>query len=224
MIEIAMTLYNRVAYTKQGIQSLHKAINNEIKVNFIDDCSAIYNTEAMKEIIRDCGMTNFSYYVNEKNLGIERNIFFVPYVIDSPYTYITDNDVIYSSKFLEQLKNGVRAIGAWGRPVAITFFDTPAHKIIEEYPEDYNVKATLGGASLLIKTDVFQKALSHAVRNGFCDSRKTSWDYGLCDYFNKNNGLLLSTKKSYVEHIGEEGVHSRVGLAGSFVQARNFEE
>ena len=224
MLEICMTLYNRVGYTMKGINSLHKVINNEIKVNFIDDCSTPMNTGAIKEIIKECGMTNYSYYLNERNLGIERNIFFVPYVIDSPYVYVTDNDVIYSSKFLEELKKGVKSIGGWSRPVAVTFFDTPAHKIIEEYPEDYNVKTTLGGASLLIKTDVFQKALSHAVRNGFCDSSKTSWDYGLCDYFNKNNGLLLSTKNSYVQHIGEDGVHSRINLPGSFVSANNFIE
>ena len=224
MIEIAMTIYNRVTYTKQGIESLHKVINNEIKVNFIDDCSTPMNTGAIKEIIKDCGMTNYSYYLNERNLGIERNIFFVPYVIDSPHVYITDNDVVYSSNFLEQLKKGVKTIGSWSRPVAITFFDTPAHKVIEEYPENYNVKATLGGASLLLGTDVFQKALSHAVRNGFCDSSKTSWDFGLCDYFNKNNGLILSTKKSYVQHIGVDGVHSRINVPGSFVNAQNFEE
>lgn len=223
MIEIAMTLYNRVGYTVQGIKSLHKVINNEIPVNFIDDASAPMNTEAIKETIKDVGMTNYNYRTNERNLGIELNIFLVPYVVDSPYLYVTDSDVIYSSQFLEQLKRGVAFIGNNDNSV-ITFFDTPAHKIIGPLNDDYNIKNSVGGVSLLLKTDTFFKSLKYTLRNSYTDSTKTSWDFGLSAYCKENNILLLSTKNSYIQHIGVDGVHSRANLPGSFNEAMNFVE
>jgi hypothetical protein len=223
MLEICMTLYNRVGYTMKGINSLHKVINNEIKVNFIDDCSTPMNTGAIKEIIKECGMTNYSYYLNERNLGIERNIFFVPYVTNSEYLFLTDNDIVYSSKFLEQLKKGVGFIGS-GNNSIITFFDTPSHKIIDEYDENYNLKQSVGGASLLLKTNTMFNALKYTLKNGYTDSAKTSWDWGMVNYCKENNIKILSTKNSYVQHIGIDGVHSRSNLPNSFDEAKNFIE
>lgn len=223
MVEICMTIYNRPKHTIQGIKSLHKVVNNEVKVNFIDDCSTPINTGAIKETIIDCGMTNYDYIQNERNLGIERGVFFVPYVISTPYLYLTDNDMIYSSQFLEQLKKGIKFIGNNGN-AAITFFDTKSHAIVYPYNMDYNLKNSIGGASLLIRTDMFFNSLKYALKNGFCDSSKTSWDHGMSKFFKECNAPLLSTKNSYVQHCGETGLHSRPEIPGSFDQADNFIE
>ena len=222
MVTIVVSIFNRPNYTVKSIESLHKVIKNRVEVVFVDDFSTPQNTAAIKDFINQTGMTNYKYYVNEIRLGIERGVFFFPMYVDTPYVYISDNDVIYSSMFYEKLKESVKYMSSHSNPnMAITLFDTPAHSPVGEF-EGYNLKHTVGGVSLLVKKDVFNKALTFTVRNGYCDSRKTSWDYGVSKYFEVNHGKLLVTNESYVQHIGEEGLHSRKSIPSSFVQAGNF--
>ena len=224
MVTICISVFNRLQYTMKSIASLHKVIQNKIPVVFMDDHSDTINTAAIREYITEQGMTNYKYYYNERNLGIERGVFFLPYMVDTTYMYISDNDVIYGSRFYETLQTTIKTMQELSNNTIVSLFDAPEHKIINSYNDDYNIKATLGGVSMLVKKDYFVKALSYVVMNDFCNSAKTSWDWGATEYVKQNNGLMLSTKNSYVQHIGEEGLHSRKNIPNSFVKSNNFIE
>lgn len=219
-LTIFVTLYNRLTYSLQSISSLHEQVKNRVKIIFIDDSSAEENNRLVKSHINEIGLENFEYYINERNLGIERSIFFIPYFSDTKLLYITDNDVLYSNSFYTQLFNGVKMVSNTSNAI-ISLFNA-GHKETGNVFNGYKEKINLGGISMLTKTETLFNALKYAVKNGYCDSRKTSWDFGVSKYCKDNHGLLLSTEKSYIQHIGETGLHSRPEIPGSYVFAENF--
>lgn len=184
------------------VPSLKSLELTRLPVTIIDDASEPDVQEYLRKTVQ---RTGWKLYTNSKNLGVAVNNISRANYVDTEWMYITDSDVIYSSEFnyeLQKLLVLCKATNGIG-----SLFNTGnRHTRIMEETEHYLRKGSIGGVSMLIKTDLFKTITadyqSH-LRGGY-----TGWDYAIVFYAADNNIPIWVTRDSYVDHIGEYGAHS----------------
>lgn len=216
-LTITITTYNRPFVLEKSLKSLQKATN--LPVVIIDDASTDNNT---KKTLLKYGMqkNNWQVKFNKSNLGAAANNSTRGQYVNTKWMYITDSDVIYSRQFTQRLKalkeyctqcNGIGTL--------FNTYTANRHQEINnhEFSNDkYVVKRSIGGVSMLIETSLFNEVMP--VYKDYLRPGYTGWDYGLVFYAQEHNIPLISTRKSYVDHIGLYGVHSN----GACDKAKEF--
>lgn len=202
-IPLYVCTYNRDDITLRSIQSLAKSnIPDWVEVIVLDDGSDERLLNKLRPLSQKFGWT----LVEHKHIGIPLcKVMRINMILRKseipdkcPFMLISDSDVLYSKNWIQALRSLYEKIP---QPV-ITGFDTRTnmHEVLEDHGF-YGVKASIGGANLLIDMD-FYKAIG-----GLRNARE--WDWSLTTDVKNYGGKLVCTLPSIVDHIGEEGVWAR---------------
>lgn len=221
-MDILLTTFNRAKYLKASLQSLLESDLGDSTLHIYDDCSEQPETlEILKSFHLDLSLkcpTHF--FKNKNNLGCDKNITTsARKVIEKTgcdYIVTTDSDTIYHKDWLTFLKAQFEFKNLDG-VAAISLFNTYNHKVIEEFDEHLNIKESLGGMTVAVKSSYFLEMDETTATEGkpwFC------WDWEVVNAAAKKGEKLLCSKESYVQHIGKFGVHSRGD--GSWDRCNNF--
>jgi len=198
---VNLLTYNRSDILKESMDSLAKHVTPEI-LHVIDDCS----TENTEDILMKYQL-NMCFNQNKINLGVQANnkgrLNNMLYDHEE-FVYLTDSDVLYSSKFESELQK-LKSVMERDKTILVgTLFNctTRGHSnsIIRNYNEDYVVKKTCGGVSMLIRVEDFKNAIERY--------SNIDWDWAVGFYADYTNKKIIATKQSFIEHIGIIGVNS----------------
>jgi glycosyltransferase involved in cell wall biosynthesis len=118
--------------------------------------------------------------------------------LNCKYLMCLDSDAIVREDWISVLKN---LHDSFMTPYkVITGFNTNNHKIMLS-GVNYCRKQSIGGINMFFTKNVYRNNIRKFLNN-------TSWDYQVCEEINQSGGVLISTKPSVVQHIGEEGLWS----------------
>lgn len=224
---ISMTTYNRYEYLWTSLESLLKSEFPPNSTLFIsDDHSTDRNViDLLKSIEgRTIDGLNIEVLYRQMNVGVGINATeaarqcFASSKDD--YIILTNSDAIYNPRWILELMkarenliySGVNNIGA------ITAFnmeykdkDPYGHQVTGTTPSGVRVKKSCGGLGVMINRVPFFNTF--ITRNG--------WDCRFVDTCYLMNYGIYCTDKSYVQHIGVKGLHSRgnkiIDVAKDFV-------
>lgn len=105
-IDILLATYNGEKYLKEQIDSILNQTYKNIKLIVSDDCSKDKTVEILKEYEKKDERVEI--YIQEKNLGVVKNIEFLLSKVESKYYMLSDQDDIWNEekveKSLEKLK------------------------------------------------------------------------------------------------------------------------
>ncbi len=118
--------------------------------------------------------------------------------------YLTnlDSDTLVKKDWLKQLKEMYEKLKPKYKDLILTGFNTKNHKIHKEL-EDHNLKLTVGGINIFMSSELYKNLKLH-------DSALNTkyWDWSLCSVILRNKFSIATLKKSVVQHIGFDGMHS----------------
>lgn len=215
LITLTITTYNRLQYLQPSLQSL-ESLKLPLETIILDDASEDFVQKYIKSV---ASKNKWNVHFNESNLGSTKNNIKRAEFVKTEWMYITDSDVLYSSLFASELE---KLLDFCVKNDCIgSLFNTQGsgrHTKILNQKNSYLQKESIGGVSMLIKTNLFKKITKEHKKHlapGF-----TGWDYAVVFYSKKNNIPIWVSKDSYVEHIGAVGAHSN----GLHDKAINFVE
>ena len=156
-MEILLTTFNRAKYLIHSLQSLFDSDLGDSTLHIYDDSSE--QPEAL-EALDSISNPQVKLHKNKVNLGCDKNITIsARKVIEETgcdYIVTTDSDTIYNKEWLNFLKvqfekDKIKNDGV----AAISLFNAEAHKVVEKYDNDLNVKQSLGGMTVAVKSSYF---------------------------------------------------------------------
>jgi glycosyltransferase involved in cell wall biosynthesis len=208
-IVMCLTTYNRYDILKESLNSLSKT-------NFPDNCCLMiqddYSTDIRIRSLLDSLKLEIPVKLcyNSENLGCDRNVMSsitnAFNSTDEDYVLVLDSDAFYHpdwlNKTLELLEED--SIGM------ATTFNTPKHPVIKE-EDRYYQKRSLGGFCVALRRDVFENIPD-----------TLEWDWKANMVCGQMGLKIITSKESYVEHIGVVGTHCRPGSGKTADKANNF--
>ncbi|MFY7964660.1 MAG: hypothetical protein ACOVO1_07170 [Chitinophagaceae bacterium] len=221
--------YNRVQLATESIMKLVMQKPSNSIVDVIDDCSkeSLFELEYLLNEPLSNHFPKNQLRQNKVRLGVELNN--INRLNDSIYdnqefVYLTDNDVCYSRLFYIQLEKLKNLMIEDKSIFASTLFNYnivgSCHPEIGNYNEDYVLKNSFGGVSMLIRVEDFKKAMEYYQSPNYRYVK--GWDWAVCHYgISVENKKLVATKNSYVQHVGIEGENStkeRYDYANNFIK------
>jgi len=103
---VIMMTYNRFSYIKRTIESLYKRAGNKFDLFVFDDCSDKKTQEKLKKLKKKY---KFNLFVNEKSIGIYKNLYsnigFIPKTYDYYVKLDSDVEILSDNFFPELLEN-----------------------------------------------------------------------------------------------------------------------
>jgi hypothetical protein len=221
-VGIIVPLFNRHKYVETFFSSLIKSD--------LTDCLIIFIDESMtKDVDDDKKLVN--YFV--KNICIDNSIkifktthgnmfdsIIVGCDLASIYcdTLITiDSDTIHAENWVTQSIELYYKILQTNENLILSPFNTinaNRHVIIDEFDE-YYTKNSVGGCCLIFNKKLYYKLIR-------CGLISHKWDTNLINNIKNNNGLIIVTKPSLIEHIGIESSGHRVDNTQEYDVAIDF--
>lgn len=201
-ITIGITTYNRLPVLKQMAETLYltEGLAAEgMHIRIYDDKSTDFGIADLEKLLP----TAVQIIRRRKNMGANRNMYQMYHDFletDDEYLYHADSDLIYHPGWLNFVKmmiphtNGIFSI-----------YNSAQHPVegvpitVQDIPFVY--KTFLGSAGVVLRRDLVKLVAEH------CPPTPTfDWDWA---YYLKNNGYpLLTSQRSYVQHIGLTGYNS----------------
>lgn len=215
---INVTTFNRSNIAIPSLQQLIKATNEGSKhpIVITDDGSTDNTLNCYLLALTKKHASRYICVNLLTHAGVEQNnikrLLFTPayFLINYEFVYFTDDDMQYSSQFLQQLNQVKEYMLHNNNIFAATLFNvnhlrSPTHTPVGEI-DGYDIKPSFGGCSMLIRTVDFSNAMQHYTSRQYNGNQ--GWDWAICHYAQQQNKLLIATKNSYVQHIGKTGVNS----------------
>ena len=207
---LGMATYNRPEYLKETFDSLLASDLSFAKdIIIFDDCSTDGRTLEIIENFISKTKIEVRFYKTEKNTGANRTTFMIAFEAfkNNDLLIMLGSDSKFHRNWLIELDN-LKAICDknyinWGY---LTVFNTPVHKTMYQIDENICLKRDIGSFASMFQKDIFKQLSEDAelMKVG----KSWDWLYGYkCDQLNK---LILSTKKTYVQHTGIVGTNSTV--------------
>jgi len=200
-IPLFISTYNRINITRESLTSLIQSeLPEHIEVIINDDGS----TQSMLNMIQE----DYSSFVliknqhrgipNGKILPIQAGLKNFP---DIPYFFISDSDMIYTKYWVQTLEKIYSENTKESKVAIVTGFDTAGngHKVIRKLNKFTGIKASVGGANLLVDKEFYDEE----------PFRNRGWDWTFSKRARGKDRLLITTVPSIVEHIGVHGTFSR---------------
>ena len=111
------------------------------------------------------------------------------------YLCCLDSDTIVSKNWIDKLKETFNLVD--GEHKIITGFNSNrTHNTIFE-TDKYRIKKTIGGVNMFFSVETYKNIIRDCLVH-------LEWDFMVCE----KDVLIVSTKPSVVQHIGEEGLWS----------------
>ena len=195
-IGLVIPYYNRPKYFKKTLDCLSNAVIPEFtSALLIDDCSRERESKLIALNFDKKGLIIHKEF-NKTNIGIVENLkkgfkFFYEKEVDIFCNL--DSDVIFDKMlFFELLRLHKRFPN---RIIsAFNIANSNQSKIIKEYDEYYE-RDFVGGMNLFFGKDKYGLVME-ALSSG------EKWDFKLAELLKKKNESFITTKPSYVQHIG----------------------
>ena len=201
-----LTTYNRPDYLRKSLYSLKASPFTKSDTLWIfDDASHDGETIDLIHSFKPPNVKDIHLFRTKKNVGCDINSFHALSSVYSqtkdPFIFLAETDGVYLPGWLPFLRESHELAINNNDIGVISLFNTPSHKVEGEYNKDFNIKKSLGGFASLVNCN-FLKSV---------DPNKDpfNWDWDLFSIYNKNNLKLLCSKKTYVQHIGAHGTHSK---------------
>jgi glycosyltransferase involved in cell wall biosynthesis len=200
-LTIILSVYNRPNYTRRALSSLLENTKNNILI--VDDLSKELNWKRTLNMIKD--FPNVEYIKMSQNWGIDQLIKLYPTFCDTKYIYITENDMLISSKIDEEISRMLRIIEK-NRKIIGTFYNSEYHNELGDFQDgNYVIKESTGGTSILIERELFARFIDYLQKK----PKYPSWDWAFSNFIKEKDLTLISTKDSYAQHIGTWGLHAK---------------
>lgn len=224
----SIVTYNRPQYAIESINQLIASVQKTDVIMVKDDCS---KNDVMKHYLyHQLSKVIYPHVlikINDRNIGVEKNNRSRIALHDfrkehGDYIYFTDDDMQYSSEFYAQLMAAKQLIENNQSVGLISLFNidngnyTGRHMNIADY-DNYKIKFSVGGCSMLIKQSDFLAAMLAYKSKKY--SGEPGWDWAVCHYLKRSGKVILATANSYVQHIGAIGVNSN---GDHYETAKNF--
>lgn len=206
-IQIFVSNYNRPEYANRSFASFAKNAAG-IDTLVLDDHSKLSNYKMLEGMMGK----NMRLVRNTENLGIDQvMVSYKDYLLkDKNFVYISDNDVLYSSRFRDALR--VACAVAYDYDGIVSLHNSNQHHFknvgyeVAKYEISYGFgfKSSLGGVSMCMTAELFKRLVSHLMskyRKGHAN-----WDWLAVDWCADRVPLICSYA-SFVSHIGTEGLH-----------------
>lgn len=129
-ISIAMTTYNGSQYIKEQLDSLKSQTRPADEVLIFDDGSTDDTPKIVSAYIKENGLENWSFKVNEKNLGFKANFYQAIEKTSGDVIFLCDQDDVWHTDKIETMaalfekhsdmlivNSGFRKIDAKNRPI-----------------------------------------------------------------------------------------------------------
>jgi glycosyltransferase involved in cell wall biosynthesis len=104
LVSIAITTYNGEKFLREQLNSIYNQTYKNIEVVACDDCSKDSTPQILEEYKQKYGL---KYYINEKNLGLNKNFEKVLKLCKGEFIAISDQDDIWLTEKLEILINEI---------------------------------------------------------------------------------------------------------------------
>jgi len=104
-ISIAMPTYNGGRYLREQLDSIYCQTKQPDEVIVVDDCSTDNTIEILKEFHKKYGL---KYYINEKNLGYNKNFEKAITLCSSDFIALCDQDDIWLPEKIEKTYNKLK--------------------------------------------------------------------------------------------------------------------
>ncbi|HSA07339.1 MAG TPA: glycosyltransferase family 2 protein [Candidatus Gastranaerophilales bacterium] len=104
LISIAIATYNGEKFLREQLDSIYNQTYKNIEVIVCDDCSTDGTVKILEEYSQKYGL---KYYINEKNLGLNKNFEKVLKLCNGEYIAISDQDDIWLPQKLAILMNEI---------------------------------------------------------------------------------------------------------------------
>lgn len=149
-IEVIMTTWNALEYSKKAILSLIKYADMPFNFTVVDNGSEQDTLDFLATIEPTRYMENFRLIVNKENVGIPKaqNSAYIP---DADYTCLANNDVIFSRNWLSKMVRIMeedQSIWMLGTMIPSIFYkhpfvDADLRTVIHQAPTDISVDEEL---------------------------------------------------------------------------------
>ena len=207
-VGIIIPTYGRLEYVKKTFESL-------IKCNLTNCILIIVDESLTKDINDDKIQTNL--FIKEFNfkiptIKIYKNRHGNMYesinigldIIGHRCEYLMnlDSDTIQNVDFIEKILNVYIELKKKhpDKLIIVSGFNTISHKIIEHANDNenqnYYIKHTIGGCHLCFSSEDYWNYIRYTLIS-------YKWDTNIYNLTNKLNGIIVSTRPSVIEHIGE---------------------
>lgn len=221
---INMTSYNRYDYLLPTIKSLFRSeFPNGSFLYITDDASTDPRVINYLKSITPPGNLEMDVLFRDKNVGVALNetegAKHCFGITSSDHIILINNDCIFNPRWIYKLLEARTSLGK-ARVGALTAFNYQYHK-----KSEYSHKVT-GWVNKKVRAKVSCGALGAMIHRNVLfamDNISGGWD---CRYVDKCKEMgygIYTTDKSYVQHIGYEGLHSRedgrVDIATDFKSA-----
>jgi len=211
---ISLTTYNRYDYLSRSLNSLLRSQFKSGDELFIwDDAS---DDPRVVDLLSSLTLhDNLTIHVSRRltNVGVKKNatdgIRECFKETGSQYIVLTNSDAIYNPQWLTKIEETRSTLERQGILIgAITAFNMEysdkeqyGHRVIGYVNRTIRVKESVGGLGVMINRDVFENM----------EQTPHGWDCWYVDACIRMCYGMFATDKSYVQHIGAEGLHSRKG-------------
>lgn len=200
-----MTSYNRPECLQMCLASLAKSVFLEpTRLIITDDHS---NDDQVKTILEDFQQKQINNLkvdarFRTENLGCDLSV--IESInhgfeqTDDDYLIVQDSDAIFNPLWLFAINNTIELFKPYGYFAASMWNNRKAIRSIGEVGQ-YDIRFGLNGFNLLIYRNVFQQ-LVHGNHN---------WDHEYCQICRDNGYPMVSSKMSFVKHMGLTGYHQK---------------
>lgn len=207
---VVLCCYNRPNILEKTLNSLKKTNLQDALVCIIDDCS---DDKKTKDLIDNFSLTNTKLIKKRHvtNNGISRSLldgFSIVYP-HCKYLVNIDSDVLLKKDWLIKLENcylSAKKTNIKAKDFIVTGFNCGKcqHRIVETYPE-FNVKRSIGGINMFFTREIYNLVFKGILKSA---RKNYGWDWRVVRLCFNLKVLLIATKPSVVQHIGNTGLNS----------------
>lgn len=215
MFGIVLCCFDRPQYLEKTLNSLKSSNLNNTIICIIDDHSSNSKTIDLIQNFKIPGIDIIKIR-NEVNMGINHSLLKGFNKIYPLCEYMTniDSDVIMKSNWLDTLYEtyiSTKKYNINSYESIVTGFNcnqSCLHKIIKSYPE-FHIKKSIGGINMFFHRNIYDILFVDILKNS---PKNHGWDWNIVNKSNELNIKLVSTNPSVIQHIGYEGLNSKINI------------
>lgn len=205
-VGIMIPTFGRLNYLKKCFESLRKSDLTECIIIIVDesltknvDNDKIETNKYIREF--DFPIPTIKIYKNTHgnmfdsiNIGLD----ILGHICE--FIMILDSDTIHNTNFVKKTLSTYEEVKSHNnnlnKLIVISGFNTAKHKIIVGDNLNYYIKETIGGCHLGFKTSDYWNYIRYTLIS-------YKWDTNIYNLINRLGGIIVATKPSVIEHIGE---------------------
>lgn len=210
----AIPVYNRKKYLEIMLESLKQCCDIEkTSVCVFNDCSTEFDESYLNQAFLEL---NAPIVTRSKNLRADKNnhqIMLDFLDTDNDVLFICDSDLLLRPDTISYIYSSFDRTDGF-----LSVYNSDLHRDVY-FDGEYIYKQDVGFAGICVSRDLLKKFILNQ------KAATRSMDFKLSSFLIKNNIRLLTTKNSYVQHIGFDGQNcseKSVDYSSTFTPMSNF--